>query len=117
MSAEPTLTLSHADPRAILRGVEPALCERMCREYLEGRGWLVQWPREWETPAAFCARLGICYQTLDRSLRRRGCPPVALHRGNNGHGRLVELAPTRAFEEFCVRNKKAQKKQCAAYDY
>jgi hypothetical protein len=78
----------------------------MCREFLEGRGWLVQWPRPWETPIAFRARLGICAQTLDRALKHKRRPPVALDRG--AKGRLRELAATAAFEEFCLRFKKGE---------
>ena len=41
--------------------------------------------------------------TLNRKLKDRHRPPVAQHRGKRG--RLVELAATKAFEEFCTRHK------------
>ncbi len=104
MTAE--ILLSAADPRVVLRCLDRTLAERICRDYLTERGWLVQMPHEWERPNDFCARLGIGSQTLIRKLKDRHRPPVAQHRGKTG--RLVELAATKAFEEFCLRFKKGE---------
>lgn len=89
--------------RMILRGMAPEFLEKVFHEWLEGRGWIVQRPRDWEKPNAFCRRLGISGKTLHKKLKERNCPRLGLDRGE--HGRLRALAATAAFEEFCTREK------------
>lgn len=79
--------------RPILRGWAVA--------FLQREGYVVEMPREWERPQAFCARVGICQQTLIRKLRDPRRPNVDVQRGNRGQGRVKFIASNTRFDAFC----------------
>lgn len=89
--------------RMILRGIDERFLEKVFREWLTERGWMVERPARWEKPVAFCTRLGISIATLGRKLGDQRRPPCRVDRGPGG--RLRQLSATPAFEAFCVANK------------
>ena len=75
-----------------------------CITHLRDRGYSVTRPRATlETVSQFIARLGICYETLHRSLKRPGCPNVEINRGDSG--RITSILSNAEFDQFCLRNK------------
>ena len=68
---------------------------------------VIETTQPWETPAAFCKRLGICSQTLIRKLKSPHSPGVATQRANGPKSRLLRLSSNAAFDAFCVLNKLA----------
>jgi hypothetical protein len=75
------------------------------KQFLQEEGFAVLEIHDWETPSAFCNRLGISAKTFTAKLRDPRCPAVDLLRGQQGKGRLRMIASNPAFEKFCTLRK------------
>jgi hypothetical protein len=73
-------------------------------DYLREQGYFVEFPRNWETAADFCRRVGITRKSLGEQFQHRSAPKVDVQRGPTG--RLIAIASNTRFEAFCRRNKK-----------
>lgn len=74
--------------------------ERWAVEWLRGRGFAVGRFSDWETPKAFCARLGISKMTFIRKTRdQRACGLFEAHWGPSRHN-IVQLASSPEFDAF-----------------
>ncbi len=72
--------------------------------HIEARGYSVSNPHDnWETPGAFCRRLGLNVGHFRRALDHSAAPRVLTHRGPTG--RVLQFLSTPAFDTFCLRNK------------
>lgn len=75
-------------------------------QQLEEHGYSVRPPNDsWETPAQFMQRLGICYETFRRALKKDGRPHVVVRRERGGAGRIREICSNADFDAFCLRGK------------
>jgi hypothetical protein len=100
MTPETSIILKSRNAFMILHATSPEKLEEAAREYLMERGWWVQKPREWETLAVFCKRIGITSKILATRFRQSTCPPVDVMK-SRASGRRTHVAATPVFEEFC----------------
>ncbi len=74
---------------------------------LRGMGYCVEKPCEWERITDFAKRLGVTSGHVVQRLDDPRCPLPAecIARAGHGKGRRSHVAPTAAFEKFCLENK------------
>jgi len=94
----------------VLESLSDEALDAACIQRLQARGYVCEIPHDWERIGDFARRLRVSSTFIVRKLDDPRCPlpQSCIQRARNTEtrvGRRTHLAPTAAFEKFCLENK------------